>query len=80
MGAVTMVGVDEPRWYRADVARYLGVNQDTLVRLGLPARDGSEVDRHYIRPWWYRATIVDWNNARPGRGAPGRPKPRRRTT
>lgn len=73
-----MIGVDEPHWCRGDVAAYLDVKVDSLARLRLPQPDGFDADRHYIRPWWYRSTIVEWNAARPGRGAPGRPKPRRR--
>jgi hypothetical protein len=65
----------DSRWYRADVAAYLGVRVDSLQRAGLPDPDGTTIDRQYVRPWWYRSTIQAWVASRPGTGTPGRPRP-----
>ena len=38
--------------YRADVAEMLGVKINSLARLGLPERDGTDVERGKARPFW----------------------------
>jgi hypothetical protein len=38
-------------------------------RLIGPAPDGVEIDRGHARPWWHRATVLQWKANRPGRGA-----------
>jgi hypothetical protein len=60
--------VRDRKLYRADVAELIGVQYDTLNRYRLPERDGTDIEFGHARPWWWESTIVEWNNARPGRG------------
>jgi hypothetical protein len=65
-----MVGLmTDRKLYRADVAALLGVQVDTLNRYRLPVRDGTDIEAGKARPYWWEATIAEWNAQRPGRGA-----------
>ena len=64
--------------YRADLADLLGIKVDSLNRLKLPERDGTDIEAGKARPFWYEATARRWMASRPGRGArtdlAGRPR------
>jgi hypothetical protein len=59
----------DEKWYRGDIARHFGINPNSVNSrdFPLPTEDGSEVDRHYVRKWWWKSTILALQ--RPGRGA-----------
>lgn len=64
----------EPRLYLQDVADLIGVRYDTLRSYRsrgsaeFPAPDGTVAQGQHNRPWWHRATIEQWQAARPGPG------------
>ncbi len=55
--------------YRADLAALAGIQIDSLNKLKLPERDGTDVERGKARPYWYLSTAKRWLAERPGRGA-----------
>lgn len=64
--------------YRDDLAELAGIRPDSLQRAKPPAPDGHDLDAGHARPWWRESTARAWLAARPGRGAPGRPRAKRR--
>lgn len=61
----------ERKLYRADLAALLGIKVDSLNKLKLPERDGTDVERGKARPWWWLSTAQAWKANRPGRGVGG---------
>lgn len=61
-------GVEE-KLYREDLAALAGIKPDSLNRLKLPPRDGTDTTGGHARPWWYRSTAEEWIANRPGPGA-----------
>lgn len=55
--------------YRADLAALAGIKVDSLNKLKLPERDGTDIERGKARPYWYERTARAWLASRPGRGA-----------
>ena len=58
----------ERKLYRADLAELAGVAVNSLDRIGMPERDGTEIDGAHARPWWWESTARRWLESRPGRG------------
>lgn len=56
---------------RKEVAELLGVKTDSINGYKLPAPDGW-IGTHR---GWYRETIEEWRDSRPGRGNWGDPEP-----
>lgn len=54
--------------YRADLAAMAGIETDSLNRLKLPPRDGTDVEGGHARPYWWAETAKEWLANRPGRG------------
>lgn len=50
--------------YLTEVAERLGAPYATVVqwrkRGKLPDEDGTEPDRGHVRPWWWEATLDEW--------------------
>lgn len=59
----------EKKLYRADLAELIGVKVDSLNKLKLPERDGTDIESGKARPYWWLSTAQAWNARRPGRGA-----------
>ena len=59
----------ERKLYRADLAQLAGIKVDSLNRLKLPPRDGTDIDDGKARPYWLLSTATEWMNNRPGQGA-----------
>lgn len=59
----------ETKLYRTDLAELLGIKVDSLNKLKLPPRDGTDIERGKARPFWHIGTAKAWAAARPGRGA-----------
>jgi len=59
----------ETKLYRADLADLIGVKVDSLNKLKLPDRDGTDIERGKARPYWLLSTAKEWAANRPGRGA-----------
>lgn len=59
----------EKKLYRADLAELLGIKVDSLNRLKLPDRDGTDIERGKARPYWWLSTAKTWAANRPGQGA-----------
>jgi hypothetical protein len=55
--------------YRADLAELAGIKVDSLNKLKLPPRDGTDIEGGKARPYWYLATARQWLRERPGQGA-----------
>ena len=55
--------------YRADLAELIGVKVDSLNKLKLPERDGTDIEHGKARPYWLLNTAREWVANRPGRGA-----------
>lgn len=55
--------------YRADLADLIGVKVDSLNKLKLPERDGTDIERGKARPYWWLSTARAWAASRPGQGA-----------
>ena len=55
--------------YRADLAELAGIKINSLNRLKLPERDGTDIDGGKARPYWFLSTAREWMASRPGRGA-----------
>jgi hypothetical protein len=58
-----------PKLYRADLAKLAGIKVDSLNRLDLPPRDGTDIQAGKARPYWWLSTAKAWLAARPGQGA-----------
>ena len=59
----------ETKLYRADLAELAGIKVDSLNRLKLPERDGTDIEDGKARPFWYLSTAQEWLVNRPGQGA-----------
>ena len=59
----------ETKLYRADLAELAGIKVDSLNRLSLPERDGTDIEDGKARPFWYLSTAQEWLVNRPGQGA-----------
>jgi len=59
----------ETKLYRADLAELAGIKVDSLNRLSLPERDGTDIEDGKARPFWYLSTAREWLDNRPGQGA-----------
>ena len=59
----------ETKLYRADLAELAGIKVDSLNRLRLPERDGTDIEDGKARPFWYLSTAQEWLVNRPGQGA-----------
>jgi hypothetical protein len=59
----------ERKLYRADLAELAGIRIDSLNKLQLPERDGTDIERGKARPWWWLSTAEHWMANRPGQGA-----------
>lgn len=59
----------ERKLYRADLAQLIGIKVDSLNKLKLPERDGTDLERGKARPYWWLSTAKNWVAARPGQGA-----------
>jgi hypothetical protein len=59
----------ERKLYRADLAELAGIRIDSLNKLKLPPRDGTDIDQGKARPYWWESTARRWMAERPGRGA-----------
>ena len=55
--------------YRADLADLAGIKIDSLNKLKLPPRDGTDIEAGKARPYWWSRTARTWLANRPGRGA-----------
>jgi len=54
--------------YRVDLAELAGVAVNSLYRLGLPERDGTDIEAGKARPYWWPATAQRWLAGRRGKG------------
>ena len=54
--------------YRSDLATLAGVADSSLDRIGMPERDGVDLDRGHARPYWWPETADAWMASRPGKG------------
>jgi hypothetical protein len=59
----------ERKLYRTDLAELAGIKVDSLNKLKLPERDGTDIAAGKARPWWKLSTARKWMASRPGRGA-----------
>lgn len=59
----------ERKLYRADLAALAGIRIDSLNKLKLPERDGTDLERGKARPYWWESTAREWMANRPGQGA-----------
>lgn len=65
----TLNRMTERKLYRADLAAMAGIRIDSLNKLKLPQRDGTDIERGKARPYWLESTAREWMANRPGRGA-----------
>ena len=59
----------ERKLYRVDLAELAGIKVDSLNRLRLPERAGTDIEDGKARPFWYLSTAQEWLANRPGQGA-----------
>ncbi len=68
-GRGEMRDMEDRKLYRQDVADRLGISIRSLGRVvGLPERDGTDVEGGHARPFWRAKTIEAWLPTRRGQG------------
>jgi hypothetical protein len=60
--------MEERKLHRAELAELAGIRIDSLNRLRLPPRDGTDIEGGKARPFWYESTARAWLANRPGQG------------
>lgn len=54
--------------YRDDLAALAGIARNSLDRVKLPERDGTDIEAGKARPYWFETTAQAWLASRPGKG------------